>query len=194
MTPVTSPAANSPNSRRSIRKPVYDQHHRHIRLNEELTPVAGEGEGPSLSLRLESDTRPLLDLEHHGLEEVPEGEPPTIPTAATVVALDDCTMAVTDAPVSAPVHGLRVKRASARSLSASGRRTLPAWVRGKPSKKKGGLLSMFGRKDLLDAEVVVIPDEPGTLKGLDDSLSRLNDWGVRHRVDPILEPIGFGRV
>ncbi len=34
----------------------------------------------------------------------------TKPTAATVVALEDCRMAVPRAPVTAPLKGLRVKR------------------------------------------------------------------------------------
>ncbi|HEX3314393.1 MAG TPA: DUF6513 domain-containing protein [Gemmataceae bacterium] len=39
-------------------------------------------------------------------------------------------------------------------------------------------------------EVVVVPDEPGTLDGLDDTLAALA--GVPFRLDPILEPIAFG--
>jgi dihydropteroate synthase-like protein len=39
-------------------------------------------------------------------------------------------------------------------------------------------------------EVVVVPDEAGTLDGLGDTLAALD--GVPHRLDPILEPIGFG--
>lgn len=42
------------------------------------------------------------------------------------------------------------------------------------------------------AEVVVIPDEPGTLTGLEDTVEQLAAAGVPLRVDPILEPIGFG--
>ena len=41
-------------------------------------------------------------------------------------------------------------------------------------------------------EVVVIPDRPGTLEGLDESIEFLTSRGVPFRVDPILEPIGFG--
>lgn len=41
-------------------------------------------------------------------------------------------------------------------------------------------------------EVVVIPDEPHTLAGLDDSINTLAAHGVRLRIDPVLEPIGFG--
>jgi dihydropteroate synthase len=41
-------------------------------------------------------------------------------------------------------------------------------------------------------EVVVIPDRPGTLEGLDESIGFLERRGVRYRIDPIIEPIGFG--
>lgn len=41
-------------------------------------------------------------------------------------------------------------------------------------------------------EVVAIPDVPSTLEGLDATLATLDRAGVRHRIDPILEPIGFG--
>jgi dihydropteroate synthase len=41
-------------------------------------------------------------------------------------------------------------------------------------------------------EVVAIPDEPGSLVGLDDTIEFLDRAGVPFRVDPILEPIGFG--
>ncbi len=42
------------------------------------------------------------------------------------------------------------------------------------------------------AEVVVIPDRPGSLDGLDATAEALDAAGVRFRLDPILEPIGFG--
>src|SRR5262249_15621290 len=42
------------------------------------------------------------------------------------------------------------------------------------------------------AEVVAIPDQPGTLDGLDATVEFLVDRGVPFRIDPILEPIGFG--
>lgn len=42
------------------------------------------------------------------------------------------------------------------------------------------------------AEVVVIPDQIGTLEGLDESINDLDRHDVRFRIDPILEPIGFG--
>jgi dihydropteroate synthase-like protein len=41
-------------------------------------------------------------------------------------------------------------------------------------------------------EVVAIPDEPGSLTGLDATVEHLLRAGVRFRIDPILEPIGFG--
>jgi dihydropteroate synthase len=41
-------------------------------------------------------------------------------------------------------------------------------------------------------EVVVIPDRPGTLDGLDETVKALERLGVPYRIDPILEPIGFG--
>ncbi len=41
-------------------------------------------------------------------------------------------------------------------------------------------------------EVVAIPDRPGSLDGLDATLNALEKAGVPYRVDPILEPIGFG--
>ncbi len=42
------------------------------------------------------------------------------------------------------------------------------------------------------AEVVAIPDVPATLQGLDDTVEVLAAAGVPFRIDPILEPIGFG--
>ncbi|MBX6316259.1 MAG: dihydropteroate synthase, partial [Isosphaeraceae bacterium] len=41
-------------------------------------------------------------------------------------------------------------------------------------------------------EVVAIPDQPGTLDGLDATITFLDQKGVPFRIDPILEPIGFG--
>jgi len=41
-------------------------------------------------------------------------------------------------------------------------------------------------------EVVVVPDVPATLTGLDDTIELLAARGVRLRIDPVLEPIGFG--
>jgi dihydropteroate synthase len=42
------------------------------------------------------------------------------------------------------------------------------------------------------AEVVAIPDVPATLEGFAATIDRLTRDGVRHRLDPVLEPIGFG--
>jgi dihydropteroate synthase-like protein len=41
-------------------------------------------------------------------------------------------------------------------------------------------------------EVVALPDVPATLEGLDRTIARLQDDGVPFRIDPVLEPIGFG--
>ena len=41
-------------------------------------------------------------------------------------------------------------------------------------------------------EVVVIPDAPGTLEGLEETIGLLERDNVAMRLDPILEPIGFG--
>jgi dihydropteroate synthase-like protein len=41
-------------------------------------------------------------------------------------------------------------------------------------------------------EVVVTPDVPATLEGLDETIDHLAQAGVRLRIDPILEPISFG--
>ncbi len=41
-------------------------------------------------------------------------------------------------------------------------------------------------------EVVAVPDDPRTLAGLDDTVDELAAAGVRLRIDPVLEPIGFG--
>ncbi len=41
-------------------------------------------------------------------------------------------------------------------------------------------------------EVVVVPDTPAGLVGLDETVELLVAAGVRLRIDPVLEPIGFG--
>ena len=41
-------------------------------------------------------------------------------------------------------------------------------------------------------EVVVVPDVPDTLVGFDETVERLASVGVPMRLDPVLEPIGFG--
>jgi dihydropteroate synthase-like protein len=43
-----------------------------------------------------------------------------------------------------------------------------------------------------DAELVVVPDEPETLGGLEETIDTLTRAGRRFRIDPILEPIGVG--
>jgi len=41
-------------------------------------------------------------------------------------------------------------------------------------------------------EVVALPDRPGSLDGLDDTIAYLREHAIVFRVDPILEPIGVG--
>jgi dihydropteroate synthase-like protein len=41
-------------------------------------------------------------------------------------------------------------------------------------------------------EVVVIPDQAGTLEGIDETTTYLGDRGIPFRIDPVLDPIGFG--
>jgi dihydropteroate synthase-like protein len=43
-----------------------------------------------------------------------------------------------------------------------------------------------------DCEVVVLPDVPATLEGLEETVDELAAAGVRLRIDPVMEPIGFG--
>ena len=49
-------------------------------------------------------------------------------------------------------------------------------------------------RDLADsgARVVVVPDLGDALDSLEPSLGKLEEWGVRYLIDPILEPIGYG--
>ena len=42
------------------------------------------------------------------------------------------------------------------------------------------------------AEMVAIPDSPSDLDSLARTVAALTELGVKHRLDPILEPIGFG--
>ncbi len=56
------------------------------------------------------------------------------------------------------------------SVNSSNREAAPAW----------------------GCEVVVIPDDPRTLAGLDETIEYLASRDVRLRIDPILEPIGCG--
>jgi dihydropteroate synthase-like protein len=41
-------------------------------------------------------------------------------------------------------------------------------------------------------EVVVLPDVLATLEGLDATIEKLNAWGVKYRIDPVIEPLGLG--
>lgn len=42
------------------------------------------------------------------------------------------------------------------------------------------------------AEVVALPDRPGSLDGLDETVDYLRTRSIPFRLDPVLEPIGFG--
>jgi len=44
----------------------------------------------------------------------------------------------------------------------------------------------------LPAELVAVPDEPGDWESLEETVARLESESARFRIDPILEPIGFG--
>ncbi len=41
-------------------------------------------------------------------------------------------------------------------------------------------------------EVVALPDDLASLAGLDETIEKLEGWGVKYRIDPVIEPIGFG--
>jgi dihydropteroate synthase-like protein len=41
-------------------------------------------------------------------------------------------------------------------------------------------------------EVVVVPDDPRSLTGLDETIEKVAAHGIHLRIDPVLEPIGFG--
>jgi dihydropteroate synthase-like protein len=41
-------------------------------------------------------------------------------------------------------------------------------------------------------EFVVVPDIPAELRGLEETVAALHGWGVPFRIDPVIEPIGFG--
>ena len=62
----------------------------------------------------------------------------------------------------------------------------------------GAELVLSVRRDNLDVardlpcEFVVIPDDPSTLDGLRECAEALAGWGKRFRLDPVIEPIGFG--
>ena len=72
----------------------------------------------------------------------------------------------------------------------------PAEARGAASAGAELVLSVSAsnRAQAVDwgVEVVVVPDEPGSLDGLDATIEYLDRQGVKFRIDPILEPIGFG--
>jgi dihydropteroate synthase len=66
------------------------------------------------------------------------------------------------------------------------------------SVKAGAELVLSVNSSNLDAarfwgcEVVAVPDAPATLEGLHRTIEKLAGWGVPFRIDPVIEPIGFG--
>ncbi|MBX9582563.1 MAG: dihydropteroate synthase [Gemmataceae bacterium] len=52
--------------------------------------------------------------------------------------------------------------------------------------------SARGWHERYGAEVVAIPDTPADFDSLERTAEQLAAWGVRSRLDPVLEPIGFG--
>ena len=48
------------------------------------------------------------------------------------------------------------------------------------------------REHFPNVEVVAIPDTPNDLASLDRTIEALRTWEVKFRIDPIVEPIGFG--
>jgi len=61
---------------------------------------------------------------------------PTKPTTATVVALDDCNMAVVAAPVIAPDNGLRVKRIKTDRMAPPANARSPSVMTIMPSRNR----------------------------------------------------------
>jgi len=67
-----------------------------------------------------------------------------------------------------------------------------------PAVRAGATLVLSVNSSNLEAapdwgcEVVVIPDNPHTLAGLDETIQHLAAHNVRLRIDPILEPVGCG--
>jgi len=49
-----------------------------------------------------------------------------------------------------------------------------------------------GWHEQFGAEVVAIPDTPTDLESLDATIAELSAWGCEFRIDPVIEPIGFG--
>lgn len=91
----------------------------------------------------------------------------------------DAVRAVRDAALRVSVDSLNVEeiatatRAGAElvlSVNSSNRQAAPDW----------------------GAEVVVLPDDPRSLAGLDETVDFLAKHDVPLRIDPVLEPIGFG--
>ena len=91
------------------------------------------------------------------------------------------------------------RRSSSSKIMACGSRSI-ALTRSRPRRRpRAGAelvlsVNASNRELAVDwgVEVVAISDEPGSLAGLDATIEYLGRQGVKFRVDPILEPIGFG--
>ncbi|MEX0688406.1 MAG: DUF6513 domain-containing protein [Pirellulales bacterium] len=98
----------------------------------------------------------------------------------------DCWSGVGDAVRMLIAEGMRV------SIDSFERREVEAAV------KAGATLVLSVNSANAEAaidwgsEVVVVPDVPATLEGFEKTIERLAMAGVPHRLDPVLEPIGFG--
>ena len=103
--------------------------------------ISGSSRLPSLSLKPSSATiQPVIVVPRLAPKIMPSAcgklsnPAPTKPTAATVVALEDCRIAVPTAPVAAPLHGLRVALASQRLMPAPASAFKPSVMTTMPSR------------------------------------------------------------
>lgn len=96
------------------------------------------------------------------------------PAVAALVA-DGCRVSVDSFDPAEVAAALAAGAELVLSVNASNVRHAEAWHR-----------------DFPRAEVVAIPDTPEDLDSLDRTAARLAAWGVPLRLDPILEPVGFG--
>ena len=117
----------------------------------------------------------------------PPSSPATAPTSSTSAAIR-----ATRGPASATRCGRCATPGIASRSTASTR------ARSQPAVAAGAELVLSVNSTNRDAaadwgvEVVVMPDVPATLEGLDETVDHLARAGVPLRIDPILEPIGFG--
>ena len=149
-------------------------------------------------------SRDLADYGRHDIEIIAEinhaprlGRPELLAEARRLVAAGadridvgcdpgDCWAGVGDAVRMLVAEGMRV------SIDSFERREVEAAVRAGATL----VLSVNSTNARAAAdwgcEVVVVPDVPATLEGFDETVAQLAAAGVPHRLDPVLEPIGFG--